>query len=57
MSHVLALPDMVAAPPADDPFRYGYRTARLVSGRQGVPVLGEAPGEAAESLLAALERR
>ena len=33
---------------------YGYRTARLVEGRRGVPVLGSSPGEATEALVAAL---
>jgi DNA-binding transcriptional MerR regulator len=33
---------------------YGYRAARLVAGRDGVPSLGADPGEATESLLAAL---
>jgi DNA-binding transcriptional MerR regulator len=34
---------------------YGYRTARLVEGRRGVPVLGTSPGEATETLVGALE--
>jgi MerR family transcriptional regulator, light-induced transcriptional regulator len=33
---------------------YGYRAARLVAGRDGVPSLGEDPAEATDSLLAAL---
>jgi MerR family transcriptional regulator, light-induced transcriptional regulator len=33
---------------------YGYRTARLVEGRRGVPVLGSSPAEATETLLGAL---
>jgi DNA-binding transcriptional MerR regulator len=33
---------------------YGYRAARLVAGRDGVPSLGSEPLEATESLLAAL---
>ena len=28
---------------------YGYRTARLVEGRRGVPVLGASPAEATDS--------
>lgn len=28
MSHSLALPELVEAPPADDPYRYGFRMAR-----------------------------
>jgi DNA-binding transcriptional MerR regulator len=32
----------------------GYRSARLVGGRQGAPLLGSTPGEASEQLLAAL---
>jgi len=35
---------------------FGYRDARLISGRNGVPQLGSAPGEATASLLAALGR-
>jgi MerR family transcriptional regulator, light-induced transcriptional regulator len=34
---------------------YGYRTAQLVAGQRGVPLLGSTPGEAAERLLATLE--
>jgi MerR family transcriptional regulator, light-induced transcriptional regulator len=34
---------------------YGYRTARLVEGRRGVPVLGTSPAEATETLVATLE--
>jgi DNA-binding transcriptional MerR regulator len=34
---------------------YGYRTARLVEGRRGVPLLGSTPGEATTSLVSALE--
>jgi DNA-binding transcriptional MerR regulator len=33
---------------------YGYRAARLVAGRDGVPSLGQEPGEATETLLAQL---
>ncbi len=33
---------------------YGYRAANLVAGRSGLPSLGQGPGEATESLLAAL---
>ena len=33
---------------------FGYRTAQLVSGRRGVPLLGSGPGEATASLLASL---
>lgn len=33
---------------------YGYRAARLVSGRDGVPSLGSEPAEATETLLTAL---
>jgi hypothetical protein len=33
---------------------FGYRAARLVSGRRGVPQLGSAPGAATASLLSAL---
>ncbi|MEO8092129.1 MAG: MerR family DNA-binding transcriptional regulator [bacterium] len=33
---------------------YGYRSARLVSGQSGVPAIGPRPGEAAETLLAAI---
>jgi hypothetical protein len=32
---------------------YGYRAARLVAGRDGVPSLGTEPGEATRTLLAA----
>jgi hypothetical protein len=34
---------------------WGYRTARLVEGRRGVPLLGSTPGEATTSLVSALE--
>jgi hypothetical protein len=34
---------------------HGYRAARLVAGRRGVPLLGSSPGEATERLLASLE--
>lgn len=34
---------------------YGYRTARLVEGRRGVPVLGSSPAEATETLVSALD--
>ena len=34
---------------------FGYRTARLVEGRRGVPVLGSSPGDATEALIGALE--
>ena len=34
---------------------YGYRAARLVTGRDGVPSLGEDPAAATETLLAAIE--
>ncbi len=34
---------------------YGFRAARLISGRSGMPLLGSTPGEAAERLLASLE--
>ena len=30
---------------------YGYRTARLVEGRRGVPVLGTSPAEATDTLV------
>jgi DNA-binding transcriptional MerR regulator len=33
---------------------YGYRTARLVEGRRGVPVLGSSPAEATETLVGTL---
>jgi MerR family transcriptional regulator, light-induced transcriptional regulator len=33
---------------------YGYRTARLVEGRRGIPVLGTSPGEATDTLVGAL---
>jgi MerR family transcriptional regulator, light-induced transcriptional regulator len=33
---------------------YGYRTARLVEGRRGVPVLGTSPAEATETLVGTL---
>jgi DNA-binding transcriptional MerR regulator len=33
---------------------YGYRGARLVSGQSGVPTIGPGPGEATETLLAAI---
>ena len=33
---------------------YGYRAARLVAGRDGVPSLGVEPGEATRSLVASL---
>jgi DNA-binding transcriptional MerR regulator len=33
---------------------HGYRTAQLVAGQRGVPLLGAGPGEAAERLLASL---
>jgi DNA-binding transcriptional MerR regulator len=33
---------------------YGYRTARLVEGRRGIPVLGTSPGEATDALIGAL---
>ncbi len=33
---------------------YGYRAARLVAGREGIPSLGEGPVEATESLLAGI---
>jgi hypothetical protein len=33
---------------------YGYRTARLVEGRRGVPVLGGSPAEATDALVASL---
>jgi DNA-binding transcriptional MerR regulator len=33
---------------------YGYRTARLVEGRRGVPVLGASPAEATDALVARL---
>jgi MerR family transcriptional regulator, light-induced transcriptional regulator len=33
---------------------YGYRTARLVEGRRGVPVLGSTPAEATDALVANL---
>lgn len=33
---------------------YGYRAARLVSGRSGVPGIGSRPGEATEALVAAI---
>jgi len=33
---------------------YGYRAARLVSGRDGLPSLGEEPGDATDALLTAL---
>ena len=33
---------------------YGYRAARLIAGREGVPSLGEDPAEATDALLAAL---
>ena len=33
---------------------YGYRAARLVAGRDGVPSLGDEPGEATDALLAQL---
>ena len=33
---------------------YGYRAARLVAGRDGVPSLGTEPGEATDALLAQL---
>jgi DNA-binding transcriptional MerR regulator len=36
---------------------HGYRAARLVGGRRGVPLLGSSPAEATERLLAALEQR
>jgi hypothetical protein len=35
---------------------FGYRTARLVSGRRGAPVLGSSPFEATANLIAALEQ-
>jgi MerR family transcriptional regulator, light-induced transcriptional regulator len=51
----------VAGPPvrralagADGAKLFGYREARLVSGRRGVPELGSAPAEATEALLTAL---
>jgi len=34
---------------------YGYRTARLVEGRRGIPVLGATPGQAVEALVGALD--
>jgi DNA-binding transcriptional MerR regulator len=34
---------------------FGYRAARLVEGRNGVPALGEVPAESTQRLLAALE--
>lgn len=34
---------------------YGYRNARLVSGRRGVPLLGESPAEATAALLDSFE--
>jgi DNA-binding transcriptional MerR regulator len=34
---------------------FGYRAARLVAGRRGVPMLGSGPGEATETLLTSLE--
>ena len=33
---------------------FGYRAARLVAGRRGVPLLGASPGEATEALKAAI---
>ncbi len=33
---------------------YGYRTARLVEGRRGIPALGTSPAEATDSLVADL---
>ncbi len=33
---------------------YGYRAARLVAGRDGVPSLGLEPGEATRALLAGI---
>jgi hypothetical protein len=39
---------------ADGAKLFGYREARLVSGRRGVPELGSAPAEATEALLTAL---
>jgi MerR family transcriptional regulator, light-induced transcriptional regulator len=38
----------------DSPRIYGYRAARLIAGREGAPSLGSMPGEAAQTLLAAL---
>ena len=39
----------------DDPARlFGYRAARLVAGRDGVPSLGDEPGEATDALIAQL---
>jgi MerR family transcriptional regulator, light-induced transcriptional regulator len=35
---------------------FGYRTARLVEGRRGAPVLGSSPAEATQALLAELHR-
>ena len=44
--------------PASSPSRlYGYRAARLVSGRRGVPSSARRPGEAAATLLAVLDAR
>ena len=36
---------------------YGYRSAQLVSGRRGAPLLGDTPTEATSALLAALDPR
>jgi DNA-binding transcriptional MerR regulator len=35
---------------------YGYRTARLVEGRRGVPLLGSTPSQATATLVSALDR-
>lgn len=42
---------------ADGASLFGYRAARLVSGRDGVPPLGSTPSEATSALLGLLERQ
>jgi DNA-binding transcriptional MerR regulator len=51
---VVGMPLRRALADGDSVRIFGYRAARLVAGRRGVPLLGSAPGEATETLLASL---